>query len=157
MAIIGAGGGARAVGFGLKQQGGKVTIINRTRDRGELLAHDLNCEFEPLADLQRLPYQILINATSAGMHPDKNSIPLNTDLLEAGMVVMDMVYNPLKTRFLAQAEKIGCTTVDGLTMFVHQGAVQFELWTGRKAPVDVMRQVVLEELKVSRQDAKTPR
>ncbi len=157
VAIIGAGGGARAVGFGLKQQGGKVTIINRTRDRGELLAHDLNCEFEPLADLQRLPYQILINATSAGMHPDKNSIPLNTGLLEAGMVVMDMVYNPLKTRFLAQAEKIGCTTVDGLAMFVHQGAVQFELWTGKKAPVDVMRQVVLEELKVSRQDAKTPR
>ena len=80
------------------------------------------------------------------MHPDKNSTPLNTGLLEGGMVVMDMVYNPLKTRFLAQAEKIGCTTVDGLAMFVHQGAVQFELWTGRKAPVDVMRKVVLEAL-----------
>jgi shikimate dehydrogenase len=146
VAVIGAGGGARAVGFGLKQQGGKITIINRSLDRGELLAHDLNCEFKPLADLRRLPYQIMINATSAGMHPDKNSTPLNTDLLEGGMVVMDMVYNPLKTRFLTQAEKIGCTTVDGLAMFVHQGAVQFELWTGRKAPVDVMRKVVLEAL-----------
>jgi shikimate 5-dehydrogenase len=59
---------------------------------------------------------------------------------------MDMVYNPLKTCLLAKAEKIGCTTVDGLAMFVHQGAVQFELWTGKRAPVDIMRRVVLEEL-----------
>jgi shikimate dehydrogenase len=73
------------------------------------------------------------------------------------MVVMDLVYNPLKTRFLAEAEKLGCVTVDGVSMFVHQGAVQFELWTGKKAPVDVMRKVVLDELKVSRKDAKTQR
>jgi shikimate 5-dehydrogenase len=80
------------------------------------------------------------------MTPHDDSVPLNTGLLESGMVVMDMVYNPLKTRFLAQAQKLGCITVDGVSMFVHQGAVQFELWTGEKAPVDIMRQVVLEEL-----------
>jgi len=146
VAVIGAGGGARAVGFGVKQQGGRVTIINRTRERGESLAHDLDCEFKPLTDVRRLPYHIIVNATSAGMHPDENSTPLKTDLLEDGMVVMDMVYNPLKTHFLTQAEKIGCSTVDGLAMFVHQGGVQFELWTGQKAPLDVMRKVVLEAL-----------
>jgi len=91
------------------------------------------------------------------MTPHDDGVPLNTDLLESGMVVMDMVYNPLQTRFLRQAEKAGCTTIDGVSMFVHQGAVQFELWTGRKAPVDVMRRVVLDELKVSRKDAKTQR
>jgi shikimate 5-dehydrogenase len=59
---------------------------------------------------------------------------------------MDMVYNPLQTRLLTEAEKSGCKTVDGLAMFVHQGALQFELWTGEKAPVEFMRRVVREEL-----------
>lgn len=146
VAVVGAGGGARAVGFGLKQEGGRLTIINRTRQRGEKLASDLDCEFKPLSEVKQLPYQIIINATSAGMTPHEDGLPLNPDLLEGGMVVMDMVYNPLKTSFLAQAEKIGCTIVDGVAMFVHQGAVQFELWTGKKAPVDIMRKVVLDEL-----------
>ena len=146
VAVLGAGGAARAVGFGVKQEGGRLTIINRTRQKGEKLASDLDCEFKPLSEVKQLPYRIIINATSAGMTPHDDSVPLNTDLLESGIVVMDMVYNPLKTRFLAQAEKIGCATVDGVAMFVNQGAVQFELWTGRKAPVDVMRRVVLDEL-----------
>jgi shikimate 5-dehydrogenase len=80
------------------------------------------------------------------MAPGIDNMPLATTLLEPAMVVMDMVYNPLKTRFLLEAEKIGCTVVDGLSMFVHQGAVQFELWTSQKAPVDIMRKVVFEEL-----------
>ncbi len=146
VAVIGAGGGARAVGFGLKQAGGLVTIINRSKSAGEKLADDLGCKFKLLAEVNKLPYQIVINATPAGMTPDVNSMPLAPDLMEPGMVVMDMVYNPLKTRFLKEAQSIECTIIDGLSMFVHQGAVQFELWTGRKAPVDIMRRVVLEEL-----------
>ncbi|MCP4627882.1 MAG: shikimate dehydrogenase [bacterium] len=146
VAVVGAGGGARAVGFGIKQEGGRLTIINRTPDRGEKLASDLNCEFIPFPEVNQLPYDIVINATSAGMAPHDDSVPFSTDLLKSGMVVMDMVYNPLKTRFLADAEKKGCTTVDGLAMFVHQGAVQFELWTGEKAPLDIMRKVVIDEL-----------
>jgi shikimate dehydrogenase len=157
VAVVGAGGGARAVGFGVKQEGGRLTIINRSRQKGEKLASDLDCEFKPLSEIKRLPYHIVVNATSAGMTPHDDGVPVNTDFLESGMVVMDMVYNPLKTRFLVQAAKIGCTTVDGVAMFVNQGAVQFELWTGRKAPVDMMRRVVLDELNVSRKDAKTQR
>jgi shikimate dehydrogenase len=147
VALIGAGGGARAVGFGIKQEGGRLTIINRTREKGEKLATDLDCEFKPISEIKRLPYHIVVNATSAGMKPNNDSTPVDTDLLESGIVVMDMVYNPLKTRLLAAAEKIGCITVDGVSMFVNQGAVQFELWTGRKASVDIMRRVVLDELK----------
>ena len=149
VAVVGAGGGARAVGFGIKQEGGRLTIINRTPQNGERLASALDCEFKPLSEINQLPYQIIINATSAGMAPDDDSLPLNTDPLEPETVVMDMVYNPLRTRFLAHAEKIGCTTVDGVAMFVNQGAVQFELWTGEKAPVDVMRKAVLDELQAS--------
>ena len=102
VAVVGAGGAARAVGFGIKQEGGRLTIINRTRDNGEKLASALDCEFKPLLEIKQLPYHIIINATSAGMAPHDDSVPLNTDLLESKTVVMDMVYNPLKTRFLAQ-------------------------------------------------------
>jgi shikimate dehydrogenase len=66
--------------------------------------------------------------------------------LRPGLVVMDIVYNPLKTRLLREAACAGCTTIDGLSMFVHQGARQFELWTGMKAPVDIMRMAVEAEL-----------
>jgi shikimate dehydrogenase len=147
VAVIGAGGAARAVGFGIIQEKGRLTVINRTRVRGESLADDLNCEFKPLSEIKRLPYQIIVNATSAGMTPYEDSTPLSTNLLESGMTVMDLVYNPLKTCFLNEAENKGCKTIDGLAMFVHQGAVQFELWTQKKAPVEIMRKAVLEELK----------
>ena len=80
------------------------------------------------------------------MTPHDDRAPVKPELLEAGTVVMDTVYNPLNTRFLKDADKIGCTTVDGLAMFVHQGAVQFELWTGKRAPVEIMRRAVLDEL-----------
>ena len=145
-AVIGAGGGARAVGFGIKQEGGKITVINRTKQRGEKLADDLDCEFKPLSEVKKLPYEIVINATPIGMTPNQNRVPIKSDLLEAGMVVMDMVYNPLKTQFLNDAEKTGCSTIDGVSMLVHQGAFQFELWTAKKAPVDIMRKAVLDEL-----------
>lgn len=146
VAVIGAGGAARAVGFGIRQEGGRLTIINRSKESGESLAAGLDCEFKLLSELQRLPYDIVINATSVGMMPHENHTPLNDALLEGGMTVMDLVYNPLKTRLLREAEKRGCTTIDGVAMLVHQGAVQFELWTGTKPPVDVMRKVVLEAL-----------
>jgi shikimate dehydrogenase len=71
---------------------------------------------------------------------------VNPELLEAGTVVMDTVYNPLKTRILRDAEKAGCHTIDGVAMLVHQGALQFEMWTSKKAPVEIMRRVVLDEL-----------
>ncbi len=147
VAVIGAGGAARAIGFGLKQEGGIVTIMNRTRSRGEKLARDLGCRFLPLAKIKELPFHIVVNATPVGMMPEVGRMPLTPKLLEPHMVVMDIVYSPLKTRFLKEAESIGCTIVDGLSMFVHQGAIQFELWTNKKAPIDVMRRVVLEELK----------
>ncbi len=146
VAIVGAGGGARAIGFGIKREKGRITIINRTRPRGEKLAEDLDCDFIPLAEAGKPGFDIVVNATPAGMFPHDEDTPVKPDLLEAGTVVMDMVYNPLKTRFLKDAEKNGCITIDGVSMLVHQGAVQFELWTSMKAPVEIMRRAVLDEL-----------
>ena len=80
------------------------------------------------------------------MTPYDDRTPVKAELLEAGTVVMDTVYNPLKTRFLMDAEKAGCRTIDGVSMLVHQGAVQFEMWTSEKAPVEIMRRAVLDEL-----------
>ena len=73
-------------------------------------------------------------------------MPVRKEYLEKSIVVMDVVYNPLKTRLLMEAENIGCVTIDGVSMFIYQGAFQFELWTGMKAPVDVMKKAVLNEL-----------
>ena len=146
VAIVGAGGGARAIGFGIHREGGRLTILNRTRKRGEKLAEDLNGDFKLLVDVKKLCYDIVINATPVGMTPHNDRTPVKPELLETGTVVMDTVYNPLKTRFLKDAQKAGCRTIDGVSMLVQQGAFQFELWTAEKAPVKIMRRAVLDEL-----------
>lgn len=144
--IIGAGGAARAIGFGIISEGGRVTIVNRTIPTGEKLARDLESEFHPLVELKKVNCQILINTTSLGMTPNTEATPIEEENLDKSMVVMDIVYNPLETRLLKEAESKNCVTIDGLSMFVYQGAFQFELWTGKKAPVNVMRKAVLNEL-----------
>lgn len=150
MVLIGAGGAARAIGFGLVAAGGRVTILNRSRTNGERLARDLQSEFAPLNDWRLGRYEILINTTPVGMHPETEATPIPKEELSKDMVIMDIVYNPLETRFLKEAAAIGCRTINGVDMFVFQGAQQFELWTGQKAPVDVMRKAVLEALKAKK-------
>jgi shikimate dehydrogenase len=147
VAIIGAGGAARAIGFGLVEAGGCVTILNRSRTSGERLAADLQADFLPLNAWQPNRYEILINTTPIGMHPETDASPIPKKDLSKEMVVMDIVYNPLKTRLLKEAEAKKCRTINGVAMFVFQGAYQFELWTGQKAPVDVMQDAVLQALK----------
>jgi len=142
-AIIGAGGAARAIGFGLKSEGGKVLIVNRSSDKGEKLARDIGTDFLLLSEFRGDKYDILINTTPLGMTPNIETTPVPKDCLAKNTVVMDIVYNPLKTRLLKEAEDAGCTVIDGLSMFVRQGVFQFELWTEKKAPVEVMREAVL--------------
>jgi shikimate dehydrogenase len=80
------------------------------------------------------------------MTPNVDTMPVSREFLTPSMTVMDIVYNPLKTRLLREAETVGCKTVDGVSMFVYQGVSQFESWTGVKAPVDLMRRTVLTAL-----------
>ncbi|HGY12256.1 MAG TPA: shikimate dehydrogenase [Desulfobacterales bacterium] len=149
VAILGAGGAARAVGYGIIAEGGRLIILNRTKDKGEKLAADLGSDFCHLEDFKKVKCDILINTTSLGMTPNLDQMPVEKKHLNKGMIVMDVVYNPLKTRLLSVAEDMGCTTIDGVSMFVFQGARQFELWTGKKAPVDLMRKTVLKALSCS--------
>jgi shikimate dehydrogenase len=145
--ILGAGGAARAIGFNILSEGGRVTIVNRTAAKGEMLARDLCADFQPFSNLAKTPCQILINTTPVGMFPDVDAMPVRTQDLDKTMVVMDVVYNPLKTGLLKEAEDRGCTTIDGVSMLVYQGVFQFELWTGMRAPVEVMKKSVLNALR----------
>jgi shikimate dehydrogenase len=144
--IVGAGGAARAVAFGIAAGGGRITLANRSIEKGEALAAEINSDFYPLSDLSRKKFDILINTTSIGMTPHVDASPVTVEMLHPEMVVMDIVYNPIKTRLLKMAQELGCITVDGVGMFVRQGAAQFELWTGKPAPVMMMEKTVREAL-----------
>jgi len=97
-------------------------------------------------DLQSLQVDIVMNATPVGMWPNVDETPLDSRLLRPGMVVFDAVYNPQETRLLREARQAGCRTVSGVEQFIGQAAEQFHLWTGRQAPLELMRRVVLEAL-----------
>lgn len=143
--VLGAGGAARAIAFGLKEKGADPVILNRTVARAEALASGLQCRFGPIELIEKLSFDLVINATSVGMSPHAESTPVHKTALKDSLV-FDTVYNPLRTRLIREAEARGCPTVIGLEMFVNQAALQFELWTGQKAPLDLMRSVAAQEL-----------
>jgi shikimate dehydrogenase len=147
VAVIGAGGAARALAHGVRDHGGRLTIVNRSIENGQRLADELNIDFCPLAEFSGVGFDILVNTTSVGMAPDTDHMPVGHACLRPGVTVMDIVYNPLDTKLLRAARVAGCAVVDGVAMFVHQGAWQFERWTGLKAPVQLMKRTVLEALR----------
>ncbi len=140
--ILGAGGAARAVAFGIKKEKGMVFIGNRSEQRGKILAEQTAGRFIGLENISEIDPDIIINTTPVGMIPDVNKSPVPADLFKEHMTVMDIVYNPLRTKFIKDAEAAGCAVVDGLSMFINQGAAQFEIFTGHRAPVKLMRQRV---------------
>ena len=146
VSIIGAGGAARAIAFGLKEKGCDITIFNRTIERAEKLSHDVKCKFESFEEIHQIDSDILINTTSIGMFPNVDQTPVSKDILKEGMIVFDAVYNPIETRLLREANENGCHTVNGLSMFINQAAEQFRLWTNIDAPIELMTKVVKEML-----------
>jgi shikimate dehydrogenase len=159
VAMLGAGGAARAALFSLLQAGaGRVTVINRTVERAAALVDDLaqvfpasRLSFEPLnaETLAALDGQVdlVVNSTSVGMLPQSDASPWPAEVaIPTGAIFYDIVYYPVQTLFLRRAQEAGQKTVNGLGMVVHQGAVAFEIWTGQKAPLETMRQVCLKEL-----------
>lgn len=146
--IIGAGGAAHAVAYGIAKKGGNLLIVNRSEEKGRGLASKYNAGFiaqDRLVRMDRLDADIIINTTSVGMAPDSDLSPLAGRLLNPEMIVMDVVYTPLNTRLLADARATGCRTVDGLSMFIHQGAAQFKIWTGKDPDLEIMRNALLNE------------
>jgi shikimate dehydrogenase len=142
--LLGAGGAARAIGFGLKERGVPLIVVNRSKERGRALSKELGCDYLAISSLARMKEggveaDIMINATSLGMYPRDGETPLPKELLKKGMMVMDIVYEPLQTRLLREAKKKGCITVDGLEMLIRQGVAQFEIWTGRRLEIGKIR------------------
>lgn len=155
--VMGAGGAARAVAVTLALQGAsRIHICNRSTRRGEILAQDL-CRVGAAVDVsdygvscsEALKYaDLLINATPVGMYPNHKENPIiMSDQLHPRLLVCDLVYNPPQTMLLKEAAAVGCGVLNGVGMLAHQGALAFQLWTGRKAPVDLMQGVVLDALK----------
>ncbi len=145
--IIGAGGAAHAIGFILKKNGMEVKVANRSTERGEALAHSLTCPFIHIDQLENSGADLLIHTTPVGMAPYNNQCVVPEHMLKKGMVVMDIIYNPIETRLLTMAKTRGCLTINGLGMFIHQGAEQFRLWTGIDPPISAMKRSVKEALR----------
>jgi shikimate dehydrogenase len=140
--ILGAGGASRAIAYGIIQAGGRVSLTDVDQARATALVKDLGGEAIPLNTVGDCPATILVNATPVGMTPDLDGIPIDPALLGRFEVVMDIVYQPLQTRLLREAEAHGCATIDGLQMLIHQATAQFELWTGLMGPFEVMKKAV---------------
>ncbi len=146
IAVLGAGGAARAAVFGLIAQGAEVFVINRTHQHAVVLAKAAKAKALKLERLAKQTFDVLINSTPCGMAGSRQALPIREDQLHAELV-FDMVYNPLQTPLLRLARARGIPTITGLEMFVQQGARQFEIWTGKTPPEDEMRRVVERELK----------
>jgi shikimate dehydrogenase len=144
--IVGAGGTARAAAYGIIKEGGFPIIVNRTAEKGKILSGKLNCPFYSLSGAGRIKADCLINTTSVGMYPDKDKSPVAAEALAGYKYVMDVIYNPLKTKLLEDAEKQACKIFSGVDMFVHQGAEQLKIWTGKEPPRVLMKKVILKRL-----------
>jgi 3-dehydroquinate dehydratase/shikimate dehydrogenase len=146
IAVLGAGGAARAAVFGLVEQGAEVFIVNRTHETAVALAKQAKAKALKHELFARGHFDVLINTTPCGMAGEKQALPIAENELNAGLV-FDLVYNPLETPLLKLAKERGIPVVSGVEMFVQQGARQFEIWTGKPAPEAEMLRVVELALK----------
>ncbi|AMA72301.1 MULTISPECIES: shikimate dehydrogenase [Aneurinibacillus] len=155
--LLGAGGAARGVAIALLKAGlPSLVIANRTVEKAEQLAAHMK-QAVPQATVCALPLNkvaealatstLLIQTTSIGMHPKTEASPLPAETLHGGLTVSDLIYNPMETRLLRDAKAKGARVHCGVGMFIYQGALSFEYWTGRPAPVNVMREVVMDALR----------
>ena len=138
MVILGAGGAAKAIAYHATQDVDELVILNRTVDKAKKIAEELQKTFGKKVKSGTLSSKvmedelqnadILVNATSVGMHPDINCSPVPSDLLHSNLCVMDIIYNPLETTLLKNAKSSGAKVISGLEMLIYQGAVAFEIW-----------------------------
>ncbi len=140
--VLGAGGTARAIAYGLIRNGGTVHIAARDYRKGDQLASSLRCKSIDWPARANHECDVLINATPVGMSPNMNESPFEGDWFEPHQIVFDCVYNPEQTLFIKQARNAGCRTITGVDMFVHQAMAQFRLFTGSDADANVIRKEV---------------
>ena len=144
--LLGAGGVARAVAHTLHREGALVSISNRTPERTQRLAEEVGCRAIDWAARHNVICDTVINCTSVGMHPNMDESPVHPSLLKPGLVVMDCIYTPEQTLLVKEARTRGCHVLTGVDMFVRQAALQFQLFTGKEPPLELMRNVVKKAL-----------
>lgn len=146
--IIGAGGATRALVYGLKKENSEITIVNRTQETAQKLADEFNVKTDKLSNVKGIISQndIIINATSVGMHPNVSESIIKENDFISGKLVMDIIYKPLNTKFIENAEKAGCEVITGDKMLIYQAAGQFELWTKNKPEFEEMQNALLSAI-----------
>lgn len=144
--ILGAGGVARSLAFGLARRGAGVMLCNRHDEKATSLAEEVGCRMIDWGLRAGTLADILINCTPVGMHPEVDATPIPPAGFKPGMVAFDTIYHPENTMFLKLARERECLTISGVDMFVRQGALQFHHHTGQEAPVDLMREAVKRKL-----------
>lgn len=150
--VLGAGGAARAAVFGLVDKGAEVLICNRTPDAAKKLARQAKAKSIRRELLAKTSFDVIVNATPVGMHGVKPASPLDAKEINARLV-FDLVYNPIDTPLIRMAREKGLPVVTGVEMFVHQGARQFEIWSGKPAPEEEMLRVVVHALRQEKERA----
>lgn len=157
--LLGVGGAGKAIAFHAAQETEELVILNRTPQKAKELAEVLRKEFNKKINGNTLSTEIikeelrgadiLVNATSVGMHPNIDQSLVPPSLLRPSLCVMDIIYNPIETKLAKDAKAVGAKVVSGIEMLVYQGAASFEIWTKNSAPVKVMKQAVLNKLSES--------
>ena len=137
--LLGAGGAARALAFGLKSRGAAVVVASRSRDKADALAKRVDGRAVEWGQRHTIKADILVNATPIGMHPNVDSTPYDMHYMRPGSIVFELVYNPEQTLLVKEAKQRGCRIVSGVDMFIGQASLQYKLFTGREAPQNVMR------------------
>jgi shikimate dehydrogenase len=160
LVLLGAGGSAKAIAFTLAKEIKELVLLNRTPGKTDALAQTINQKYHKKIRVDTLSLRsiqeslqdadLVINATSVGMNPHQAESLIKPALMKPGLTVMDIVYNPLETKLAKEAKAAGAKVVSGLEMLVYQGAASFEIWTGKPAPVEVMRRAALKQLADSR-------
>lgn len=145
--VMGAGGAARAVVYGLKAAGADVHVFNRTPEKAQALADEFDVNsIEYRIIKPEANFDVIINATSVGMTPNATESLLHADQIKKGSLVLDLVTDPMRTQLLKEAKQAGAETVAGARMLLFQAALQFKIWFGREAPFEAMEKALYAEL-----------
>jgi 3-dehydroquinate dehydratase/shikimate dehydrogenase len=145
--ILGAGGVARSIAFGVMRRGAHVTITNRHDERATSLAEEVGCRMVTWSQRATVIADVIINCTPVGMHPGVDDTPLPPSAFpRTGIVVFDTVYHPENTMLLKLARERQAVSISGVDMFLRQAALQFKIYTGMDAPLEVMRDALKRKL-----------
>jgi shikimate dehydrogenase len=142
--LVGAGGVARAIAYGLKINDAEVVIFNRTFDKAKILAQEFNLKYDEMKNLENYDYDILINATPVGSGSFIGKAIVSEDFVQEGKIIMDVIANPTITHLLEMAQKKNCKIISGYRMLIYQAIFAIELWTGKRPEFDVMEEALLK-------------